>query len=352
MALKANNRGKEWTEWDEDIKKRDEAALAKIREDLATMIELEKFLQFIFTLQWNKLHAYAKERSIDILGDMPIFVSADSVDAWANQSLFQLNEDGTPNKVAGVPPDYFSETGQLWGNPQYDWEAMEKNKYAWWKLRFKRLFELVDIVRIDHFRGFESYWEVDADEKTAINGKWIKGPGKPFFDELEKELGDLSLRIIAEDLGVITDEVEELRQDCDFPGMKVLHFELNFNEDGRVGFVAPENSIIYTGTHDNNTTVGWFMEDVDNSSKASVAALLGADVRRPDDVCQKLIEFAYASYSRFVILPMQDVLKLDSQSRMNTPGTVGTNWKWRLKPDYQLEAEAGKLKSLCNKYMR
>ena len=352
MSIKKDNRGKDWTDWSDEVKQRDEAALSKLRDKLSDEIKFEQFQQFIFTTQWNKLHAYAKERSIDILGDMPIFISGDSSDVWANQKLFKLNKDGTPYKVAGVPPDYFSETGQLWGNPQYDWEVMKEDKYKWWKLRFKKLFETVDIVRIDHFRGFESYWEVDGDEKTAINGEWKKGPGKPFFDDIEKEFGDLSLRIVAEDLGIITDEVEELRNDCDFPGMKILHFELSFNEDGRIGFVAPENSLVYTGTHDNNTTVGWFMEDVDNSSKASIAELLGADVRRPDDVCQKLIEFAYASYARFAILPMQDVLKLDSHSRMNTPGTVGTNWKWRLKPDYQLEAEAGKLKALCNKYLR
>ena len=193
---------------------------------------------------------------------------------------------------------------------------------------------------------------MDAKEKTAINGKWVKGPGRHFFEELGKEFKDLSLKIVAEDLGVITDGVEALRQECGFPGMKILHFELDFNENGRIGFISQENSVIYTGTHDNNTTVGWFIEDVNNDSKADIAALLGADVRRPDDVCQKLIEFAYASYSRFAILPMQDVLKLDSRSRMNTPGTVGTNWKWRLKPDYQLNGEADKLKALCNKYKR
>ena len=352
LAIKQDNRGKEWTEWEDEIKQREENVLAKVKEKLAEPIAYEKFLQFIFEIQWEKLHNYAKERGIDILGDMPIFVSTDSADAWANQSLFQLNKDGTPYKVAGVPPDYFSATGQLWGNPQYDWKAMKETNYSWWKLRFKRLFELVDIVRIDHFRGFEAYWEVDAKEKTAINGKWVKGPGKPFFDELEKEFGNISKKIIAEDLGVITNEVEALRQDCGFPGMKILHFELGLNEGDRVGFIPPENSIVYTGTHDNNTTVGWFLEDVDDDSKNNIAELLGADVRKPDDVCQKLIEFAYASYSRFAILPMQDVLKLDSRSRMNTPGTVGTNWKWRLKPDYQLEADADKLKALCDEYKR
>ena len=352
LALKNENRGKNWTEWEDGIKHRDESAIAQVNERLADDINFEKFQQFIFELQWDKLHAYAKERGIDILGDMPIFISADSADAWANQKFFKLNKDGTPYKVAGVPPDYFSKTGQLWGNPQYDWEQMKENNYSWWKLRFKRLFELVDIVRIDHFRGFEAYWEIDAKEKTAINGRWLKGPGKPFFDELAKEFGDLSLKIIAEDLGIITDEVENLRLDCGFPGMKILHFELDFNEAGRVGFVSQENSIVYTGTHDNNTTVGWFMEDVDNARKISIAQLLDADYRRPDEICQKLIEFAYASYARIAILPMQDVLKLDSNSRMNTPGTVGTNWKWRLKPDYKNESDIFTLKALCDKYKR
>lgn len=352
MALKVDNKDKDWTKWAEPIKQRDPIELKKISARLAETIEYEEFKQFIFDLQWNKLHAYARERGIGILGDMPIFISADSADAWANQKFFKLNEDGTPKKVAGVPPDYFSATGQLWGNPQYDWDEMEADKYSWWKLRLKKLLEIVDIVRIDHFRGFEAYWEVDSSEKTAINGKWIKGPGKKLFDELERELGDLSMRIVAEDLGVITDEVEQLRLDCNFPGMKILHFELHFNEDGRIGFTAPENSLVYTGTHDNNTTVGWYLEDIDNASKVTIAKLIGADPRRPDDVCQKLIEFAYASNSRFAIVPMQDVLKLDSGSRMNTPGTVGTNWSWRLKPDYQIDSEAGKLKALCNKYKR
>lgn len=349
-AIKAKNNDVYWIEWDEDLKHREKDAMEKVKTELADEILYVEFEQYIFHCQWHKLHAYARERGIQIMGDMPIFVSADSADAWANQELFQLTEEGRPEKVAGVPPDYFSATGQLWGNPQYDWKAMKKDDYTWWKLRFKKLYDFVDIIRIDHFRGFESYWSIDGDAKTAIDGEWIKGPGRPFFYMIEREFPDG--QIVAEDLGIITDEVEELRQDCGFPGMKILHFELHFNEDGRIGFVPPENSITYTGTHDNNTTVGWFMEDIDNSSKATIAALIGADVRRPDDVCQKLIEFAYACDSRFTIIPMQDVLKLDSKSRMNMPGTVGTNWGWRLKHDYQLEAEAGKLKALCNKYLR
>lgn len=349
-AIKSKNNDAYWVDWDEDLKHREEDAIKKVETELADEILYVEFEQYIFNCQWKKLHAYALDRGIQIMGDMPIFISADSADAWANQKLFQLDEEGRPEKVAGVPPDYFSATGQLWGNPLYDWKTMKKEDYKWWKLRFKKLYDFVDIVRIDHFRGFESYWSVDGDAKTAIDGEWIKGPGRPFFYMIEREFPEG--QIVAEDLGIITDEVEELRQDCGFPGMKVLHFELHFNEDGRIGFVPPENSITYTGTHDNNTTVGWFMEDIDNSSKATIAALIGADVRRPDDVCQKLIEFAYACDSRFAIIPMQDILKLDSKSRMNLPGTVGTNWGWRLKSDYQLEAESGKLKALCNKYLR
>ena len=339
-----------WIEWGDKIKQRDEKTLAAWRETLKEEISFFEFEQYIFNLQWQKLHKYANEHGIEIMGDMPIFVSADSADVWANQKLFMVNEEGRPEKVAGVPPDYFSATGQLWGNPQYNWAAMEQEDYQWWKLRFKKLFDFVDIVRVDHFRAFESYWSVDGKATTAISGEWLKGPGKKFFDIIAKEFPNS--HIVAEDLGIITDAVEELRQECGFPGMKVLHFELHFNEEGRIGFIPPENSITYTGTHDNNTTVGWFIEDVDNSSKATLAQLIGADVHRPEDVCEKMIEFAYASYSRFTIIPMQDILKLDSKSRMNTPGTVGTNWSWRLKPNYQLDADADKLKLLCKKYLR
>ena len=349
-AIKMQKNDAYWIEWEDEIKLRDEKTLATLKEKLSDEIMYTCFEQYIFNVQWQKLHNYARERGIQILGDMPIFVSADSADVWANQKLFMLDEEGHPEKVAGVPPDFFSATGQLWGNPLYDWDAMAKENYKWWKLRFKKLYDFVDIVRIDHFRAFDSYYSIDGDAKDAMHGEWLKGPGKNFFYAIEKEFPDAN--IVAEDLGIITDSVEHLRQECGFPGMKVLHFELHFNEDGRIGFMPPENSITYTGTHDNNTTVGWFMEEVDNSSKATIAALIGADVRRPDDVCQKLIEFAYASDSRFTIIPMQDILKLDSKSRMNTPGTLGANWSWRMKPNYQLDAEAGKLKLLCKKYLR
>ena len=350
MALREDFGGKPWTDWPEPLKKREPKALAAAAEKLSDEIGRQKFWQYLFARQWRRLHAYARKKGIRIMGDMPIFVAQDSADVWANQELFRLNDDGTPQLVAGVPPDYFSATGQLWGNPQYDWAAMKKTGYAWWKERFRKLCSMVDIVRVDHFRGFESYWEVDGKAKTAVNGCWRKGPGKPFFEEMEKEIQGLD--IVAEDLGIITDEVEKLRDDCGYPGMKVLHFCLYFNEMRRIGFAAPENSIVYTGTHDNNTTVGWYAQDLDAPARAAIAELVNARIDRPKEVCQKLIEFAYASNARLVIVPMQDVRCLDSRSRMNVPGTVGINWRWCLKDFAHAEEDAKWLKSLCEDYER
>ncbi len=349
-AAKHEFKNKPWFEWAEPIRRRDKKALLKLAERVEDYMGFVRFVQFIFHSQWHRLHEYAKSKGVKIMGDMPIFISHDSADVWANQALFDLNEDGTAKTVAGVPPDYFSATGQLWGNPQYNWPAMEQENYAWWKQRFQKLYELVDIVRIDHFRGFESYWEVDGKAETAINGHWRKGPGKPFFDLIKKSLGNME--IVAEDLGVITDEVEALRDACDFPGMKVLHFTLHYNAQGRLGFVAPENSIVYTGTHDNNTTVGWYTQDIDEATRAAVARLLNVRMDRPRDIAKGLLNFAYASEARLAIAPMQDLLGLDERGRMNTPGTVGLNWKWCLKPDYQLEVDAAELKAKCEKYDR
>ena len=350
MAIKKEQKGAPWTEWPKTLGHRDKQALKTAAARLQEAIGLEKFMQYLFHTQWQRLHDYAREHGVSIMGDMPIFISHDSADVWANQGLFDLNPDGTAKTVAGVPPDYFSATGQLWGNPQYNWQAMEQENYGWWKKRFKKLYELVDIVRIDHFRGFESYWEVDGKAETAINGRWLKGPSKPFFDEIKKSLGDMP--IVAEDLGIITDEVEALRDACGFPGMKVLHFTLHFGDMGRFGFVAPENSIVYTGTHDNNTTVGWYLHDVDDAMGAAVADLLGARHDRPKEVCERLVEFAYASEARLAMVPMQDLMALDERSRMNTPGTVGFNWKWCLKPGYLMEINTERLRELCVRYER
>ncbi|WP_314619215.1 4-alpha-glucanotransferase [uncultured Selenomonas sp.] len=349
-ALKSENKNAPWFEWKPDLKARKSQALDAARERLADEIGCQKFWQYLFDKEWTHLHEYARKKGVRIMGDMPIFVSHDSADVWANQSLFALNEDGTARLVAGVPPDYFSATGQLWGNPQYDWKAMKKDGYSWWKRRFEKIAALVDVVRIDHFRGFESYWEVDGKAKTAINGCWRKGPGKPFFDEMEKVTKGLS--IVAEDLGIITNEVEKLRDECGYPGMKILHFCLNLNEMHRVGIAVPENSVVYTGTHDNNTTVGWFTQNLDAPTQAAVAELVHARVDRPKEVCERLVEFAYASRARLVVIPMQDVRALDSRARMNVPGTVGINWRWRLKDFAHAEEDAKRLKALCERYER
>lgn len=349
-AAKREYKGAEWINWPDSVKYRDAKSLKALRSRLDESIGLVKFAQYLFAVQWKKLHEYAAARDIKIMGDMPIFLAQDSADVWAHQQLFDLNPNGTAHTIAGVPPDYFSATGQLWGNPQYDWKAMKTENYSWWKQRFHKLYELVDIVRIDHFRGFESFWEVDGKAKTAINGRWVKGPGKAFFDEIQRDLGHLP--IVAEDLGIITDEVEALRDACGFPGMKVLHFMLHFNEQGRLGFVAPENSIVYTGTHDNNTTVGWYQQDIDDPTRAAVAGLLHVRKDRPKEVAKSLITFAYASDARLAMIPMQDLLGLDDRSRMNMPGTVGLNWKWCLKPEYTLEVDSQELRELCRKYER
>lgn len=352
IAAQKEFKGKPWYEWPEPVKLREPKALAELGKRLADSVGLVKFSQYIFSAQWRSLHDYATENGIKILGDVPIFLSHDSSDVWANQQLFDLNPDGTAHTVAGVPPDYFSATGQLWGNPQYNWEAMRADNYAWWKLRFKKIYELVDICRIDHFRGFESYWEIDGKAETAINGRWLPGPGKPFFDEIKKELGELP--IVAEDLGIITPEVERLRDDCGFPGMKVLHFNMYMNVQGRMGFIVPENSIVYTGTHDNNTTVGWYTRDISALERVAVADMLHVNPHHPQEVAEKLIEFAYDTNARLVVIPLQDVMALDERSRMNTPGTTGLNWRWCVKNEFRTMAPdaAKRLKALCEKYNR
>ena len=349
-ALKREYRGAAWMEWPASVRSRDAKVLGDMKNRLREYVDYEMFLQYVFDSQWRDLHTYAKKKGISLLGDMPIFAAQDSADVWANPTLFDLNADGTAHTVAGVPPDYFSATGQLWGNPQYDWQAMQADGYGWWKRRLKRLYTLTDIVRIDHFRAFESYWAIDGKAETAINGRWVPGPGKAFFDSVREEIGDLP--IVAEDLGIITDAVEALRESCGFPGMKVLQFTLFFHEHGRLGFVAPENSVVYTGTHDNNTTVGWFTQDIDEMLRAAVAELVHADATKPKEVAEALIAFAYASDARMAIIPMQDLLALDERARMNTPSTVGINWKWCLKPDYRVLLDAKKIQKLCKTYER
>ncbi|ACK65740.1 4-alpha-glucanotransferase [Rippkaea orientalis PCC 8801] len=326
MSIHAANPEKAWNQWDKDIAERQPQAVQAYTERFSEDIFYHKFLQFEFFRQWQDVKKYANERNIRIFGDIPIYVAYDSVDVWANADMFCLNEKTKEAALmAGVPPDYFSATGQLWGNPVYNWQKLQGTNFQWWIQRFKSTLEYVDIVRIDHFRGFEAYWAVPEGEKTAMNGKWIKAPGRQFFERLKQELGQLP--IVAEDLGVITPEVEALRDDFGFPGMKILHFA--FDSD-RVNPFLPynyvKNCVVYTGTHDNNTTVGWF-EGRNQEEKRRVTDYLGCVSH--EGIHWSLIRLAMGSVADLAIFPLQDLLGLHQNGRMNTPGLAEGNWGWR-----------------------
>ena len=352
--------------WPKDLAKCDPTAVSKWDAEHTENIEQIKVIQFFFAEQWFSVKRYANEKGISLIGDIPIFVAADSADVWANQKLFQLDKNGIPLKVAGVPPDYFSATGQLWGNPLYDWDAMKKDNYSWWVKRTKRMTELVDIVRIDHFRGFEAYWSIPYGDPTAVNGQWITGPGLELFTAIKKALG--TLPIIAEDLGVITDGVRKLRDDAGFPGMKVLQFAFDPNEAGRDGMVNAflphmyaQNSVVYTGTHDNDTMQGW----LDSASNAAVKIaaeyafakkMSEEEARKLSDngeLCRAIIRLAIASSADYAVIPMQDILDLSKEARMNTPNTLGgTNWGWRISPDGLKKEDAEHLAFISDLYGR
>jgi 4-alpha-glucanotransferase len=326
QALRAHHCGTSWAEWEPGLRDRDPQALERWRRELEEDVERHTFAQFLFDRQWRALRDYANRRGIRIIGDLPIFVDHDSADVWANRDLFWLDEEGRCTVVSGVPPDYFSETGQLWGNPLYRWEVMAERDYRWWTERFRRIFEQVDIARIDHFRGFEAYWEVPASAETAIEGSWRPGPGTALFAAVERELGALPL--IAEDLGLITPEVEELRDELGFPGMRVLQFA--FDGDPR-NLHLPEhhvrNAVSYTGTHDNDTAVGWW-RSLEEAERRQVSARLNG---RKGEIHWELIRLALESRAQFAVVPLQDVLGLGSEARMNTPGVGAGNWEWRFR---------------------
>ncbi len=336
MAAKEYHNGEAWSEWDKDLVVRKSDALKKWRTDLSDTILYHKFVQYIFNKQWHDVKTYANRKGIKIIGDMPIFVAYDSSDVWANNKIFTLDKEGELEFVAGVPPDYFSETGQLWGNPLFIWEEMEKDDFKWWRSRFSKLLEMIDIIRIDHFRGFEAYWRIPGDAETAVKGKWIKAPGEKLFNTLKKYLGELP--ILAEDLGVITKAVEALRDKFEFPGMKILQFAFGTGMDRRFlpHNIIP-NSVVYTGSHDNNTTRAYFEKEKKAGKDIYTHAQKYLDYYG-DDIVQKLIKTAYATVADIVIIPMQDVLNLSGEARMNFPGKLGGNWTWRFTwsqvPDY------------------
>ena len=335
MALREHFGNVSWLQWDTRVRLRDEQTLEGYRRRLKKLIDYEKFVQYLFFKQYTALKAYANDKGIRIVGDIPIYVSLESADVWSHQHLFLLEPDGSPTYVAGVPPDYFSTTGQRWGNPIFDWEAMQKEGFSWWLKRLQSAFELYDYTRIDHFRGFEAYWSIPSNENTAIKGTWIKGPGKAFFDALSEHFD--TLPIIAEDLGVITPEVEALRDAYALPGMKILQFA--FDSDAGNGYLPHnviKNCIYYTGTHDNNTVLGWFYgEEGTHKLKQHAMEYLKAEEH---SIHWDFIRAVFGSVADVAIVPLQDVLGFGGDTRMNTPGTAFGNWEWRYE-SYMLSSE-------------
>ena len=356
MALKKKFGPGAWTDWPTPLAQREESALNEAREELRDEIDLQEFAQFIFDEQWQALLQYARQRKVRIFGDLPIYVAHDSSDVWAHPELFHLHADGRPSVVAGVPPDYFSETGQRWGNPIYRWDEMERNDFRWWLQRFDRCFQMVDILRIDHFRGFQAYWEIPASEPTAVNGRWVLAPGAALFRALETRRG--ALPIVAEDLGLITPEVTALMRELGFPGMAVLQFAFGGGSDSTYlphNFI--EDLVAYTGTHDNDTMIGWW-ESRRNAAEGSHErkeydfARQYFDVGDETDVHWDLIRWLMASVARLVVFPVQDVLGMGTEARMNVPGQVEANWRWRLDREEELSATAERLRRMADVYAR
>ncbi|NNE70208.1 MAG: 4-alpha-glucanotransferase [Rhodothermales bacterium] len=355
-AIKSSQDGVEWTSWPRPLAMREEKAIAKFSEAHREEIDMRRFWQFLFDRQWSAIKTYCNGKGIQIFGDLPIYVAQDSADVWSSPELFHLDEDGRATVVAGVPPDYFSETGQRWGNPIYRWDRMEKSGFDWWKRRMARILEQVDLVRLDHFRGFEAFWEVPAAEETAINGQWVKGPGAELFHALTDHLGPLP--VIAENLGVITEGVTQLMERFEYPGMAILEFAFDSGPDNSF---LPHNYtpdlVAYTGTHDNDTFCGWWndtqsTQDADVTARALDYCRRYLEVTDDGDVHWRAIRSLMASVARMVVTPMQDVLGIGSEGRINTPGVAAGNWGWRLAPGAVQEHHATRLKGLTELYGR
>jgi 4-alpha-glucanotransferase len=361
MAIKQHFGGGSWVNWPKELIQRDDKALQDIREQLADEIRYQKFLQWLFFQQWRDLKTVANERGISIMGDIPIFVAHDSADVWANPDLFYLDDLGNPTVVAGVPPDYFSATGQRWGNPLYRWDLMAERNYTWWIDRFQSLLSMVDIVRIDHFRGFEAYWEIPASEETAMKGQWVKGPGVPFFEAVLKALDSDELPLVAEDLGVITPEVTALRKHFNLPGMRILVFAFSSGPDNEfLPHHYDHNTVVYTGTHDNETTVGWFFRTDTTGTTEDPAQIQGernfarsyAKILVDHEVHWDLIRLAMGSVADTTLIPMQDVLGLGNEARMNYPSSERGNWQWRYSDDQVSDEIKRRLRELTEIYGR
>ncbi|MDY4077289.1 MAG: 4-alpha-glucanotransferase [Clostridium sp.] len=349
MALKNHFNLVSWEKWPNDIKKREPEAIQKYKESLKDEIEFWSFVQYLFFEQWNALKDYTNSLGIKIIGDIPIYVAEDSVDAWSAPENFKMDlKEMKPLFVAGCPPDMFSETGQLWGNPIYDWDAMKKNNYKWWISRIKESLKLYDIVRIDHFRGFESYWQIPYGEPTAVNGKWVKGPGMSLFNAIKEELGEIN--VIAEDLGFLTDEVKEFLAETGYPGMKILEFAFGGGDSEYLPHNYIKNCIAYTGTHDNDTFLGWFEKTGSKKEVRNAIRYLG--LNEEEGYNWGFIRGIWSSVADTAIAPMQDFLNLGHESRVNLPSTLGINWQWRAKKEDINENLANKIYKFTKLYGR
>lgn len=348
MSLKVQFGLKPWQQWDEDIKLRDEKALTHYKELLKEETDYWTFLQYMFFKQWKALKAHANENGIKIIGDIPIYVAEDSSDTWANGEVFLLDEEKRPVVVSGCPPDAFAATGQLWGNPIYDWEYLKNTKYQWWVERIKGSLSLYDITRIDHFRGFESFWQIPFGELTAVNGKWVKGPGIQLFDAIKEALGEVE--IIAEDLGYLTQEVADFRDATGYPGMKVLEFAFDAREESDyLPHNYDKNCVVYTGTHDNDTVMGW----IENADKNDVDFAVKYLKLNEEEGCNwGFIRGALSSVAKLAVVQMQDYLGLGTEARMNIPSTIGGNWQWRVKQEALSDQLAQKINEAVKLYGR
>lgn len=348
ISLKNHFNGLPWNEWAHDIKNREHGAMEHYKNELADDIEYHNFIQFLFFKQWGDVKRYANENGIKIIGDIPIFVAADSSDAWANPEIFLFDEERKPVKVAGVPPDYFSATGQLWGNPLYNWQKLKETNYSWWVERVRANLSTCDIIRIDHFRGFEAYWAVPYGDDTAINGQWEPGPGIDLFNAIKSQLGELP--IIAEDLGLMTQGVIDLREATGFPGMKILGFAFDSGEENDyLPHTYTKNCVVYTGTHDNDTLIGWFQKAKEEDRQFARDYL---NSRSDDEIHWDAIRGAWSSVASIAISPVQDFLGLGSEARINTPGVAAGNWQWRLKHGVLTDELADRIAKLTKVYSR
>ena len=350
MAIKNSLGGISWSQWPAELKRRVPEAMEEKKKELEEEIQFIRFQQYEFTKQWTRLKKYANDQGIRIIGDIPIYVAFDSADAWANPQLFQFDEECTPIAVAGCPPDAFAATGQLWGNPLYDWEYHEKTGFAWWIQRLEYCYKLYDVVRVDHFRGFDEYYAIPYGDKTAENGKWRKGPGLELFKAVKKAMGEMS--IIAEDLGYLTDSVRQLVKDTGYPGMKVLQFAFDSREESDyLPHNYEHNCVVYTGTHDNNTILGW-LDEMAPEDRLLAERYLDNRYTRKEDMPWDFIRLAMASVADLAITPIQEFLCLGGEARINRPSTLGTNWKWRLLKGQITHEVTGKMYDMTKLYGR